>query len=141
MGKLVDGDDGLPAEEVGPGAKEKQELLGRYVDISRGARSKFIGPFKAGATSFYQFRRFRRIINSDEVFGTHRSKPHHPDREVLETPPNGLTHLYTQASAMQVTQCASAPRHAGHNRRPAHEVRRRHHRRMTARASAREFAA
>jgi three-Cys-motif partner protein len=50
MGKLVDGDDGLPAEEVGPWAKEKQELLGRYVDISRGARSKFIGPFKAGAT-------------------------------------------------------------------------------------------
>ena len=50
MGKLADGDDGLPAEEVGPWAKEKQELLGRYVDISRGARSKFIGPFKAGAT-------------------------------------------------------------------------------------------
>ena len=50
MGKLTDSDDGLPAEEVGPWAKEKQELLGRYVDISRGARSKFIGPFKAGAT-------------------------------------------------------------------------------------------
>jgi three-Cys-motif partner protein len=50
MGKLLDGDDGLPAEEVGPWAKEKQDLLGRYVDISRGARSKFLGPFKAGAT-------------------------------------------------------------------------------------------
>lgn len=50
MGKLVDGDDGLPAEEVGVWAKEKQELLARYIDISRGARSKFIGPSKAGAT-------------------------------------------------------------------------------------------
>jgi three-Cys-motif partner protein len=50
MGKLIDGDDGLPAEEVGPWAKEKQDLLGRYVDISRGARARFIGPFKAGAT-------------------------------------------------------------------------------------------
>jgi three-Cys-motif partner protein len=50
MGKLVHGDDGLPAEEVGPWAKEKQELLGRYVDISRGARAKFIGPLRPGAT-------------------------------------------------------------------------------------------
>lgn len=50
MGKLVDGDDGLPAEEVGPWAQEKQDLLCRYVDISRGARTKFIGPSKAGTT-------------------------------------------------------------------------------------------
>lgn len=50
MGKLVTGDDGLPAEEVGPWAQEKQDLLCRYVDISRGARAKFIGPMKAGAT-------------------------------------------------------------------------------------------
>jgi three-Cys-motif partner protein len=49
MGKLVEGDDGLPAEKVGLG-QEKQELLCRYVDISRGARSKFLGPTKAGAT-------------------------------------------------------------------------------------------
>jgi three-Cys-motif partner protein len=50
MGKLIDGDDGLPAEEVGPWAKEKQDLLGRYIAISRGARARFIGPFKAGCT-------------------------------------------------------------------------------------------
>jgi three-Cys-motif partner protein len=50
MGKLVAGDDGLPAEEVGAWAAEKQDLIGRYIDISRGARSKFIGTFKAGAT-------------------------------------------------------------------------------------------
>jgi three-Cys-motif partner protein len=50
MGKLVAGDDGLPAEEVGLWALEKQELLGRYVDISRGARAKFTGPFKPGTS-------------------------------------------------------------------------------------------
>lgn len=50
MGELVPGDDGLPAEEVGQWAKEKQELLCRYIDISRGVRARFIGPFKAGAT-------------------------------------------------------------------------------------------
>ncbi|MBR0903349.1 three-Cys-motif partner protein TcmP [Bradyrhizobium liaoningense] len=50
MGKLVTGDDGFPAEEVGPWAQEKQDLLCRYVDISRGARAKFIGQGKAGAT-------------------------------------------------------------------------------------------
>lgn len=50
MGELVEGDDGLPAEDVGPWAKEKHEYLCRYVDISRGARGKFIGPSKAGAT-------------------------------------------------------------------------------------------
>ncbi|WP_441268014.1 three-Cys-motif partner protein TcmP [Bradyrhizobium sp. 215_C5_N1_1] len=50
MGKLVAGDDGFPAEEVGPWAEEKQDLLCRYIDISRGARSKFIAPGKAGAT-------------------------------------------------------------------------------------------
>src|SRR5258708_1393908 len=50
MGRLIKGDDGLPAEEVGPWAIEKQELLGRYVDVSRGARAKFIGQFKPGAT-------------------------------------------------------------------------------------------
>lgn len=50
MGDLVEGDDGLPAEEVKFWAKEKQDLLARYVDISRGVRSKFIGPTKAGAT-------------------------------------------------------------------------------------------
>lgn len=50
MGELVAGDDGLPAEDVGQWAKEKQDLLCRYVDISRTVRARFIGPFKAGAT-------------------------------------------------------------------------------------------
>jgi three-Cys-motif partner protein len=50
MGDLVNGDDGLPAEEVGSWAEEKHELLCRYIDISRSVRSKWIGPTKAGCT-------------------------------------------------------------------------------------------
>ncbi|MGE3872502.1 MAG: three-Cys-motif partner protein TcmP [Parvibaculaceae bacterium] len=50
MGKLVDGDDGLPAEDVGSWSKEKHELLCRYIDISKGVRSKWTDPGKAGAT-------------------------------------------------------------------------------------------
>lgn len=50
MGKLVDGDDGLPVEEVGIWAKDKLSSLCRYIDISRGVRSKWIGPGKGGAT-------------------------------------------------------------------------------------------
>jgi three-Cys-motif partner protein len=47
---LIQGDDGLPAEEVGAWAVEKHNYLARYLDISRGARHKFLGPGKAGAT-------------------------------------------------------------------------------------------
>src|ERR1700676_5230113 len=47
---LITGDDGLPAEEVGSWAKEKHNYVRRYVDISRAARKKFLGPGKAGAT-------------------------------------------------------------------------------------------
>lgn len=52
MGKLIDGDDGLPAEEVGVWAKEKHDYLCRYINISRSARAKYLGPGpgKAGAT-------------------------------------------------------------------------------------------
>lgn len=50
MGKLIDGDDGLPVEEVGPWAKDKITSLCRYISISRGVRGKWIGPGKAGAT-------------------------------------------------------------------------------------------
>lgn len=50
MGKRIDGDDGLPAEEVGVWAKEKHDYLCRYIDISRSARAKYLGPGKAGAT-------------------------------------------------------------------------------------------
>jgi three-Cys-motif partner protein len=47
---LVPGDDGLPAEEVGAWILDKHNYLRRYVDISRGARKKFLGARKAGAT-------------------------------------------------------------------------------------------
>lgn len=50
MGKLIDGDDGLPAEEVGIWTKEKHDYLCRYIDISRSTRAKYLGPGKAGAT-------------------------------------------------------------------------------------------
>lgn len=50
MGKLIDGDDNLVAEEVGVWAKEKHEYLCRYIDISRAVRAKFLGIGKAGAT-------------------------------------------------------------------------------------------
>ena len=50
MGRLIDGDDGPPVEEVGAWAKEKHNYLCRYIDISRSARAKYIGPGKAGAT-------------------------------------------------------------------------------------------
>jgi len=47
---LIVGDDGLPADVVGAWAKEKHRYLCQYIDITRGARSKFIGPRTAGAT-------------------------------------------------------------------------------------------
>lgn len=50
MGTIISVDDGLPAEEVGVWAKEKHQFLRRYVDISRSARKKYLGPGKAGAT-------------------------------------------------------------------------------------------
>lgn len=50
MGELVAGDDGLPVEEVGKWAIAKHGSLCRYIDISRGVRSRWIGPTKGGAT-------------------------------------------------------------------------------------------
>ncbi|MCG7509204.1 three-Cys-motif partner protein TcmP [Mesorhizobium retamae] len=49
MGKLVDGDDGLPVEEVGMWAKEKHTYLCRYIEISSATRKKYLGPEKGGA--------------------------------------------------------------------------------------------
>lgn len=49
MGDLITGDDGLPAEDVGTWAKEKHDLLCRYIDISKAARAKYLGPGKGGA--------------------------------------------------------------------------------------------
>jgi len=50
MGRLVEGDDGLPVEEVGSWVKEKHEYLCRYIDISRKTRAKYIAPNPGGAT-------------------------------------------------------------------------------------------
>ncbi len=50
MGKLIDGDDGLPAEEVGVWAKDKHDRLRRYLDISRGARRNFLEGRSRSAT-------------------------------------------------------------------------------------------
>lgn len=52
MGKLIDGDDGLPAEEVGIWAKDKHELLCRYVDITRSARAKYLPPNNNGGAAY-----------------------------------------------------------------------------------------
>ncbi len=52
MGELIAGDDGLPAEEVGPWAKEKQEYLCRYVDISRAVRAKYLPPSGRGGATY-----------------------------------------------------------------------------------------
>lgn len=43
-------EDGLPREIVGPWVLDKHSRLEKYVDISRGARKKFLGPGKGGAT-------------------------------------------------------------------------------------------
>lgn len=48
--RLIEGDDGLPAEEVGVWTREKHKFLKRYLDISRAARKKFLGDGNAGAT-------------------------------------------------------------------------------------------
>lgn len=47
---LIVGDDGLPAQEVGVWVRDKHKYLQRYLDISRAARGKYIGPRKGGAT-------------------------------------------------------------------------------------------
>ena len=50
MGSLIDGDDGLPAEEVGSWAKEKHDPLRCYLDLSRGARNMFLTGRSKSAT-------------------------------------------------------------------------------------------
>src|SRR5260221_14577952 len=50
MGKLVPGSDGRPAEEVGPWVEDKHFVVTEYVKLSHGARSKFLGAGKGGAT-------------------------------------------------------------------------------------------
>src|SRR5712692_556553 len=43
-------EDGLPRELVGAWASDKYARLAKYVDISRGARSGWVGKGKAGAS-------------------------------------------------------------------------------------------
>jgi three-Cys-motif partner protein len=45
-------DDGLPIDEVGIWAIEKHDRLRKYIDISRGARNKFIPPTGTGGASY-----------------------------------------------------------------------------------------
>ncbi|WP_312795673.1 three-Cys-motif partner protein TcmP [Tianweitania sp.] len=52
MGDLIEGDDKLPAEEVGGWAREKQAYLCRYIDISRGVRAKYLAPQGAGGACY-----------------------------------------------------------------------------------------
>ena len=50
MATLIEGDDGLQAEEVGAWAKDKHGRLRRYLDISRATRKKFLtGPSRSAA--------------------------------------------------------------------------------------------
>src|SRR5712691_11855021 len=48
--KYEQDEDGLPRELVGAWASEKYARLANYIDISRGARSGFVGKGKAGAS-------------------------------------------------------------------------------------------
>jgi three-Cys-motif partner protein len=50
MGELVNGDDGLPAEEVGSWAEDKHNLLRSYLKYQAHPRARFIGAGKPGAT-------------------------------------------------------------------------------------------
>lgn len=57
---VVRADDGLKAEVVGAWAEDKHAYLCRYLDASRGARRKFVGPGKPGATFADLFCAFGR---------------------------------------------------------------------------------
>ena len=57
---VVKADDGLTAEVVGAWAEDKHAYLCRYLDASRGARRRFVGPGKAGATFVDLFCAFGR---------------------------------------------------------------------------------
>jgi three-Cys-motif partner protein len=73
MGKLVDGDDGLPAESVGEWAEEKIFDVTEYVKLSHGARRKFLGWSGATYIDLFcgpgqsQIRDSRRFVDSAAV--------------------------------------------------------------------------
>jgi three-Cys-motif partner protein len=50
MSDLVDGDDGLIAEEVGEWVRDKHRILTRYLGYQAGPRARFLGPRRGGAT-------------------------------------------------------------------------------------------
>lgn len=52
MGKLVVGDDGLPAEEVGAWSSEKTDLLCSYIKISSATRKKYLPPRGNGGACY-----------------------------------------------------------------------------------------
>jgi three-Cys-motif partner protein len=52
--KVVDPADGLVADEVGYWADEKHERLRRYIDVSRGARAKFLPPKNDGGAAYIE---------------------------------------------------------------------------------------
>lgn len=52
MGSIIEGEDGLPAEVVGRWAKDKHDLLCRYIDITKSARSKYLPPDNKGGAAY-----------------------------------------------------------------------------------------
>ena len=63
--KYDEDEDGLPRELVGAWASDKHERLARYVDISRGVRSRWIGKGRAGASFIDLFSGPARIRVKD----------------------------------------------------------------------------
>jgi len=49
MSELVDGDDGLPADQVGAWVADKHRILKAYLDYQAHARVNFLGPRRGGA--------------------------------------------------------------------------------------------
>lgn len=52
MGALVDGDDGLPVEEIGAWSSEKTDLLCSYIKISSAARRMYLPPRGNGGACY-----------------------------------------------------------------------------------------
>lgn len=52
MGRLVEGDDGLPVEEVGEWVSDKHDLLCDYIQISTYARKKYLPPLGRGGSTY-----------------------------------------------------------------------------------------
>ena len=66
-------EDGWPREIVGSWAEDKYARLAKYVDISRGVRSGFIGPSDAGATYIELFSGPSRVRFKNAAHARHGS--------------------------------------------------------------------